>query len=108
MIESWKVNYSEFVAEAGNGPYDDIADYLIDQLKWEWHDQYIANTAFETDIIESPEKSLIYLFDTEVVEKDEISLKAGRVVAVYGRVCGDASMRFTSSQLRGRCMGPTE
>jgi hypothetical protein len=108
LLSAWRVDYLDIQRDVQGSPLDEVARYLLEQLPWEWRDAYCRNTIYETDIVESPEGALIYQFDTRVVEETDASLKAGRLIAVYGRVGEIAGARLSSAQLRQRFLGPTE
>jgi len=108
ILSKWNIDYHDYWLDVKGCGCEKITEYLLDQFRWCWRDMYVANTQFETDIVECSEGSLIYQFDTQVVEEGDLCMKAGRLVAVYGRVGKIAGLEFPSAKLRQRFMGPTE
>lgn len=86
LLSKWEIDYQDFWLDADGHTCEEFTTYLLDHFRWCWCDTYVANTVFDADIIESPEGSLIHQFDVNVVEDGGVCLKAGRLVAVYGRV----------------------
>ena len=108
LLEKWKIDYQDYWLDVKGRSCEEISAYLLDHLRWCWHDIYEQNTPFKSDIVESPEGELTYQFDTEMVMDGETCLKAGRLVAVYGKVGEIAGLKLTSEKLRRRYLGATK
>lgn len=108
FLPKWKVDYHDYWLDVEGKPCTEITEHLLKHLPWSWRDAYEDNTEFEMDIVECLEGDLVYQFDTKVVEDDVQCQKAGRLVAVYGRVGELAGLKWPSAKLRQRFLGPTE
>ena len=100
----WVVGYEDFLLDVRGRPYQEVAAYLLQQLPYEWRDNYIAMTRKLSDISIVTEDRLSYLFDfhdepqvSDCPIPAEAVLKEARLVAAYGYVTKPTTSRPASS-----------
>src|SRR5437764_852895 len=98
IMNTWSINYSEFLDQVAGEDIDIQIQYLSEELPFEWRRRYVDETPHLTNVCTYKFKSYEYLYDdyasleaTSVVPVSETI--ESRVVAVYGRSLPDKYFR---------------
>jgi hypothetical protein len=101
-MKDFAIDYAWMISRARPDQYEELVEYLIDELPYRWSEQYRLMIDHEPYILDVPDRGFNFLFDLTLAkyDKNDPERPDDRVVAAYGR-SRPAEAKRDASRIRG-------